>query len=419
MDNAEPFEVPSGKPARGRVTAPPSKSHAIRLVVAQAVAEEGCFHPKHDPPLGDDVARALSVGWGRGPGSAWDLGGSGTAYRFFCAVAALKPVPRLLTGDASLRRRPMDEIVDAVRSLRVTVEPTIGPDGAAYAPIVVSGGPPKNNRVVVSARTSSHALSALLLVGPAIAGGLEIRTKGPVASRPYVDLTTWTMRSCGIEVDERDGEWRVPPGRYDFPYEHVEDDEPVLRIIGDWSSAAFPLGAAAASGGDVEVTGLEWDSPQADRRFVEILGEFGAEVERTADGVRVRGRDARPLDVDLGESPDLAPLVGALGCIATGTTRVRGAAHLRIKESDRIAAVVGAARELGCAAKSTRDGFEIVGPARHGGLIATHGDHRMAMAFAVTGLTVPGVVIDDPRCVAKSYPGFWDDLAALTSGTSG
>jgi 3-phosphoshikimate 1-carboxyvinyltransferase len=176
------------------------------------------------------------------------------------------------------------------------------------------------------------------------------------------------------------------------------------------------MAAGALGLGEVEVSGLEWESPQADRRIVEILRGFGARVERTPDGVRVRGGGSpRALEVDLHEAPDLAPLVGALGCTAPGRTRVHGAAHLRLKESDRIEVVVQAARALGCTAQSHVDGFEIHGPAKHGGRIATHGDHRIAMAFAVAGLAVPGVSVDDVACVRKSYPAFWDDLRRLTS----
>ena len=214
------------------------------------------------------------------------------------------------------------------------------------------------------------------------------------------------MRQLGASVVEENGRWRVAEGEYSGRrwIDHapdLDDDQPP-PIVGDWSSAAFLIAAGVVTDGSVDVTGLEHESPQADRRIVQILEDFG--------------RDRRPLDVDLKDAPDLAPLVGALGCVASGTTRVRGAAHLRIKESDRIAAVVAAARALGCEARELPDGFEIDGPAKHGGLIETRGDHRIAMAFAVAGLAIPGVVIDDPACVAKSYPAFWDDLLRLTSG---
>jgi 3-phosphoshikimate 1-carboxyvinyltransferase len=403
---AGPFEVPSGRPARGRVVAPPSKSHAIRALV--------CAHLVRRPPTIARLPDALDVAAAEGAlaglrlgVSELDLAGSATAFRFCCAAAALRDSRTTLTGDESLRRRPMDAIVAAVRQLGAAVDATAGP-GGEFAPVVVNG-PAWRSRAEVDASGSSHALSALLLVGPRIGVDFELKAVGAVASRPYVDLTLWTMRQFGVEVAADGGVWRVPHAEYVRPAWRV-------TVVGDWSSAAFLMGAAAASGGDVTIDGLEYDSPQADRRVAELLREFGATVERIDGGLRVVGRDRLPLDVDLKDSPDLAPLVGALGCVASGTTRVRGAAHLRIKESDRIAAVVAAARALGCDARELPDGFEIDGPAQHGGLVETRHDHRIAMAFAVAGLAIPGVVIDDPACVAKSYPGFWDDLARLTSG---
>jgi 3-phosphoshikimate 1-carboxyvinyltransferase len=429
MDKSQPFEVPSSRAARGRFIAPPSKSHAIRLVVCQAAAGETWCPFDESAPLGDDVERALRAyddfHGGAAPRNGAvprhvelagpvDLGGSATAFRFFCALAALRIESTTLTGDATLRRRPMDAIVRAVRGLGVRVEPT-SRDGTSYAPITVSGGPPQVDRVEVDASRSSHPLSALLLIGPAVEDGLEVSVKGKVASRPYVDLTLWTMRRLGVEVVEKDGVWRVPERRYkgwEFADADSGRDDPRMLVVGDWSGASFLL-AAAAVAGEIEVDGLESRSPQADRRIVEILRDFGADVDRTATGVRVRAGERHPLDVDLGDAPDLAPLVGALGCVASGTTRVRGAPHLRHKESDRVAAVVAAARALGCEARELPDGFEIVGPAKHGGVVETHHDHRVAMAFAVAGLAVPGVVIDDPACVAKSYPGFWEEFERL------
>ncbi len=432
---AGPFEVPWGKPARGRVVAPPSKSHAIRALVCAALAEGESSVSWTGGPLPQDTLdaiaalRALGVAidepepqWlqvhgTRGvltaSGAVLDVGGSGTALRVLAAVAALGAGPTTVTGNASLRSRPAGAIVPALRSLGVSVDAACGPRGMV-APLVVSGGPPSRAEVEVDASESSHALSALLLVGPVLPHGLIVRPLGGVSSRPYVELTVWAMRRFGDRGDDAPRvEWRadafhVAPRPYDADG---------ARFVGDWSSAAYLLAAGAVAGGDVEGIGLDFESPQADRRVLDVLASFGAGVERGAGGgVRVRGCDRRSLDVDLRDAPDLAPLVGALGCVATGTTRVRGAAHLRIKESDRIATVVAAARALGCEATELPDGFEIVGPAKHGGLVDTHHDHRIAMAFAVAGLAIPGVVIDDPACVVKSYPGFWDDLARLTGG---
>jgi 3-phosphoshikimate 1-carboxyvinyltransferase len=421
MDTSQPFEVPSGRVARGRVAAPPSKSHAIRALACAALAEGTSTLHGLSRCDADDIVKTAgalrTLGFvidgdrvtGAGgripnPRVTLDLGGSGTALRFLTAVAALGTGPTTLTGDATLRRRPIGAVVTALRDMGVTVETSAG----ATAPLVVSAGPPSRFEARVDASRSSHAVSALLLIAPMLAERLHLETSGELASRPYVDLTLATMAAFGVNADGSafNQPIRVPPDGY----RRTSD----LRIDGDWSSACYVAAAAAVTEGEVEIEGLHRNSHQADERIVDLIGAFGVEVVDDSDATTILGAgDRRPLDVDLRDSPDLAPLVGALGCVASGTTRVRGAAHLRLKESDRIATVVAAARALGCAARELPDGFEIDGPARHGGRIETHHDHRIAMAFAVAGLAVPGVVIDDPACVAKSYPAFWDDLATL------
>lgn len=435
-----PREIPAGRVARGTVEAPPSKSHAIRALICAALAGN---LPDGDPfevhvSLDEsrrwpedvlDLADALGdLGWEvyDEPGGGLSVGGTGgripsatgtasvgssaTALRFLAAVCALGPGPYTITGSPQLLRRPAGAIVPALRALGVSVEGECGGGDGVRPPLVISGGPPRGRDVTVDASESSHVVSALLLIAPLLPEGLRIRTAGAVVSRPYIDLTVRTMRrDLGVAVEERPDGWEVAHGSYD-PSRYC-----LHSVEGDWSSAAYLLAAGAATGGDVVVSGLDERSPQPDRRIVEILAAFDALAHPSRDGIRCRGRVSRPVDVDLSDSPDLAPLVGALGCLVEGTTRVRGAAHLRIKETDRIAAVVRCARALGCVATEHPDGFEVTGPARHGALIDPEGDHRIAMAFAVAGLAVPGTRIAEPDCVAKSYPTFWQDLESLVA----
>jgi 3-phosphoshikimate 1-carboxyvinyltransferase len=349
-------------------------------------------------------------GGGRPPARAAtaDVGGSATALRFLAAVCALAPGPFTLTGTPQLRSRPAGAVVTALRSLGVSVKGSCGGGEGVRPPLLISGGPPRGCEVEVDASASSHALSALLLIGPHLPEGLLVRASGAIASRPYVELTLRTLRSFGAGIEESDAGWFVAPTGLRL--------RGAPRIEGDWSCAAYVLAAAAATDGEVHAVRVDADSAQPDRRVVEILRRFGASVTWRHGGPVAGGRVSRPVDVDLRDAPDLAPLVGALGCLAQGTTRVRGGAHLRIKETDRIAAVVRCARALGCDARELEDGFEVTGPARHGATIDPEGDHRIAMAFAVAGLAVPGTRIADPGCVAKSYPPFWEDLEALLRG---
>jgi 3-phosphoshikimate 1-carboxyvinyltransferase len=419
----EPFEVPSGRAARGRVTAPPSKSHAIRALVCAALADGTSTLEGLSRCDADDVKRTVAAlktfGFaverdrvrGEGgkipkPNVTLDLGGSATAFRFLTAVAALGPGPTKLTGDGTLLRRPMDAIVAPLRALGVTVT---GDErgGHVLPPLVVAGGPPSGDALPsIDTSDTSQALSALMLIAPGLRNPkwpkacADVALLSDAVSRPYITMTDQVVTAFGM--------WTTAPR---VAVRYVGRD---LQIEGDWSSAAYALAAAAVTGGDVHVDGLAWESAQADRAIARLLSEFGAAVRSEEGGVHAIGGDRRPLDADLKDAPDLAPLVGALGCVATGTTRVGGAAHLRLKESDRIATVVAAARALGCEARERPDGFEIDGPAKRGGRIETKHDHRVAMAFAVAGLAVPGVVIDRPRCVAKSWPGFWSALRALS-----
>lgn len=429
--------IASGRPAQGTVVAPPSKSHAIRMLLCAALqhgigtttvrAARG--------PLPDDVVRTAGalrslgwdVTWGRdavdvtGDGALplaataeADVGGSATALRFLAAVCALGPGPYTIGGSPQLLRRPAGAIVQALRSMGVSVKGECGGSDGPRPPLTVSGGPARGGEVLVDAADSSHVVSALLMIGPMLAGGLSVRASGDVASRPYIDLTVRTMRRWGATVEDLGDRWAVAAGGYDwFGAPGGDPGRDDGRIEGDWSSAAFLLGAGAASDGAVAVAGLDVASPQADREIVQILRAMGADADLVPGGARCTGRVSRPIDVDVRGCPDLAPLIGALACLVPGTSRVRGAAHLRIKETDRIAEVVRCARALGCAAEEHADGFSITGAATRGADIDPAGDHRLAMAFAVAGLAVPGTRILDAACVAKSYPAFWDDLRAL------
>jgi 3-phosphoshikimate 1-carboxyvinyltransferase len=447
----EPVLLPDGAVARGTVVAPPSKSHAIRGLICMALAIRGDESEYASENLSvipgglpEDVLQAASavrdLGWDVDLSRDWevvlhtdfrrdavpragasaDVGGSATALRFLTAVAALGPGPCTISGSPQLLRRPAGSIVAALRALGVTIDGVTGADGVLRPPLVVSGGPPRGGDVAVDASSSSHALSALLLIAPVVHGGLRIRTGPVIASRPYVELTIETMRNFGVEVEETSDGWRVAADPSDGPqgYPSAIDRHTAFNIEGDWSSAAFLLAAAAATGGDVTIEGLNRRSVQADRRVLDVLTALGAGALVTNRGVRCTGCVSRAVEVSLSDAPDLAPLVGALACLVPGTSRVRGAAHLRIKETDRIAEVVRCARAWGCEARELPDGFEITGPAKHGATIDPAGDHRLAMAFAVAGLAVPGTRIADPGCVAKSYPAFWQDLAALTGDAS-
>jgi len=400
---------------------PSSKSVTHRALVAAALAEGTSTIV--EPLLADDTLRTriglerLGVGIETTPdawrvhgrprdlagGAALYLGDSGTSMRFLVAVATLGRTASTLDGSARLRERPIHDLVQALRSLGASVE-----DERGGLPVRVGGVSPRGGAVRVRADRSSQFASALLLVGPLLPDGLRLALDPPAVSLPYVELTVEVMGAFGVAVERRaELEFGIDPS----PYRARE-----YRVEGDHSSASYFLAAAAIVGGRVRIRGLALDSRQPDSRLGSLLAEAGCEVTSGADWVEVRGgAELRPFDLDMGAAPDLVPTVAVLAMFARGSSRLRNIAHLRDKESDRLAMIAGNLSRLGCEASVIDTGLEIHGaPDRlHGATVVTASDHRMAMAFGVAGLAVDGVLIDDPVCVSKSNPAFWDQLESL------
>ena len=332
-----------------------------------------------------------------------DARNSGTTLRFLSGVASLLLGPTFLTGDASLRKRPMGPLLDALERLGAHAESLSG-DGR---PPVKVQGVIRGGQASVPGFISSQFLSSLLIACPLAANPSEIRIVPPIRSEPYVSMTRRAMRAFGVEVDLTKNSVRIEGGQSYTPTD--------VDIPGDFSSAAFPLVAAAITDGDVTVEGLDADSPDGDTRIVDLLRSFGARVDTLPNRVRVRSGDLVGQTVDVGDTPDLFPVLAVLATQADGETRFVHGGHLPLKESDRIAATVSMLRALGGHAEPTADGCIVHGPERlHGGFIDTRGDHRMLMAAAVAGLAAGGPLdLSDPWCFQVSYPSFLDDMRAL------
>jgi 3-phosphoshikimate 1-carboxyvinyltransferase len=257
---------------------------------------------------------------------------------------------------------------------------------------------------------SSQFLSALLMAAPAAAGPVELRVAGELVSQPYVEMTLGVMRAFGVTVECETS----PSGAPAVFRTRAATYEPAdYEIEPDASAASYFFGAAAVTGGEVTVEGLSRDSVQGDLAFVDVLEQMGCRVACGENSVTVTGGDLRGVDVDMNAISDTAQTLAAVAVFARGPTRIRNIAHVRHKETDRIAAVATELRRLGIRAEEHADGLTIhPGPLRPA-VIETYNDHRMAMSFALIGLATPGVQIADPGCTAKTYPGFWDDLAQL------
>ena len=342
----------------------------------------------------------------RAPDGPLMVGNSGTTARFLTVAAALADGPVVIDGSPRMRERPIEDLARALVALGVRVE-ILGRGGCP--PVRVAGGGLPGGEVEVDARRSSQYVSALLLSAPYAANELVLRfTEGILVSRPYVELTLQVMRAFGAAADwnEAGGVSVRAGGRYAGCRFAVEPDA---------SSAAYPFCAAAIAGGRVRVEGIPPDSVQADFGLLEILERMGCRVRRGADFAEVVGPSGplRGLDLDMNDLPDAVLALAVVALFADGKTRIRNVANLRIKETDRLAALETELRKLGADARTTQDSLTVApGPLR-GAEIETYDDHRMAMAFALAGLRIPGVLIRDPACVSKTWPEYFSVLEAL------
>jgi 3-phosphoshikimate 1-carboxyvinyltransferase len=343
----------------------------------------------------------------RAPAAPLDARASGTTARFLTAAATLADGPVVIDGAPRMRERPIDDLVDALRGLGAAIE-ILGRAGCP--PVRVAGGGLRGGRTGIDASRSSQFVTAVLLAAPYAREDVVLAPKGgAVVSRPYVDLTLQVMTAFGAEAAWSEGgrSLRVAAGR--------RYAARTFAIEPDASAAAYPFAAAAIARGVVRVPKIPATSLQSDFRLLGILEQMGCHVERSGDTVSVHGPTGplRGVDVDMNDLPDAVLALAVVALFAEGATRIRNVANLRIKETDRLAALETELRKLGARARTGADWIEIEPGPLHGAAIDTYDDHRMAMAFALAGLRVPGVVIRDPGCVAKTWPSYFDALARL------
>ena len=360
-----------------------------------------------------------------------DLGNAGTATRFLAAAAMLAPSGLgggggvIIDGNARMRQRPIGELADALRSLGGRVE-YLGQAG--YPPIHIHPADPASLRSEATfARTaSSQFISALMLIAPWLPGGLTVKFAEPPTSPTYIDMTAALLRRCGAQakgatpgpVTVFPSGTREAPGLNCFTYD-VEPDASGATYF--WAAAALCPGSHILVPGLWLEGGAGPCSLQGDARFARLLHRMGAAVEFTASGIAVRGPDSLyPITADLSDMPDAAMTLAAVACFAQGTSRISGLRTLRVKETDRIAAMVNELSKIGAKiepfAAAGDEGITITpaaGATTDEVIFDTYDDHRMAMSLALIGLRRPGVSIRDPGCVGKTYPGFWQDLSRL------
>ena len=375
------------------------------LLMAAALRELGAGITDVPAPDGTDADWLIEPGPVRAGGHI-DCGLAGTVMRFLPAVAALAEAPVHFDGDAHARVRPMSALLDALRSLGAQVED----QGRGGLPFSVWGGPLlRGGSVTLDASASSQFISALLLAGARYPRGVTVHHEGlPVPSQPHLEMTMETLRDVGAVVDDSEPDtWSVAPG-----------DLGALDVVvePDLSNAAPFLAAAAVTGGRIRIPGWPGYTTQAGDGLRDILDAMGVDVHLDRDQLEVSGGSGiSGIDVDLHDAAELTPVVAALAVLADSPSWIRGVAHIRGHETDRLAALRTELTAIGADVTETEDGLHIRPSRLHGGRFRTYADHRMVMAGALIGLVVPDLLIEDVDTVAKTLPTFtalWDGMLA-------
>ena len=405
------------------VLVPGSKSIANRALVCAALAKSESVISNCAP--GDDTEamitalRILGVGVER-DGDSVKVAGSlnlenaselqleaqlaGTTSRFLTALCSLRAGSTIIDGQESLRRRPMNDLHSALRTLGASVE-SLGDDGCL--PVKVSRGLSWQAKISSDASLSSQFTSALMMIAPYLPSGLEILLGDQIVSRGYIEMTVGVMRAFGAQTDFSGNQIWVSPGEYRGSSFDVEPDA---------SAASYPLGAAAISGGLVTIKNLSRNSLQGDVEFIDLLARMGCQVAETADGLQIRrDRSDRLLgiSVDMSQISDCVPTLAVVAMFADSPTVISGVGFIRSKESDRIGDLIGELRKLGANIVETSDGMVIKPAILSAASLETHDDHRLAMAFALIQREVRGVEVQNPDVVTKSWPNFFEVLSAF------
>lgn len=336
------------------------------------------------------------------------LGNAGTAMRPLVAALALGRGSYRLGGDPRMHERPIAPLVDALIRLGADIRYLATP---GYPPLAIEGTGLEGGEVEIDGSLSSQFVSALMMAAPLARNPVTLVRTGALVSDPYIEITRRCMAVFGIEVAwPEPRRLEIPVGRYRSPG--------TLEVEGDASSASYFLAAGAIGGGPVRVLGVGSASMQGDVAFADVLESMGARIRRGEDWIEAaRDPDGPPLkglDVDLNAIPDAAMTLATTALFAAGPTRIRNVANWRVKETDRIAAMATELRKLGARVEEHEDGITVVPPARiRPAVIHTYDDHRMAMCFSLAAFGDAAVTIEDPDCVRKTYPGYFDDFRAL------
>lgn len=356
------------------------------------------------------------------------VGNSGTTMRFLTAMVSLGHGRFRLDGAPRMRERPIEDLLIALRQLEVVA---YAEKNNGCPPVIVEADGLNGGNVRVNGDVSSQFLSGLLMAAPFARAEMVIQVEGPLVSWPYVLMTAQMLRQWRLVVAHEVGgaSFHVPGRQWESLEDHRREAEAAAiqegfdprhhgwlreyHVEPDASAASYLLGAAAITGGEVTIPGLDRQSLQGDARFAEVLVDMGCRLMHGGAGLTLRGGPLSGIDVDMNDISDTVMTLAVVACFADGPTTIRNVAHIRHKESDRLTALATELRRVGAVVEEFADGLTIHPRPLHGAEIETYNDHRLAMSMALIGLRVPGIIIKDPGCVAKTYPEFFADLEKL------
>lgn len=415
--------LPVARPIHGSVQPPGSKSLTNRALIIAALAAgtseltgildsvdtrvmtQSLMDLGFDVQADFDQSRISMTGQnGRIPSRNAHLWceNSGTSIRFLTALCAIGNGEYHLDGNQRMRERPIAPLISALQDAGVDARCD---QGNNCPPVTIRTSGLNESELQVSGSISSQYLSGLLMIAPVAQQQLTIRVTGELVSRPYIEMTLDLMKSFGAEFSEPEpNTFQIANTGYQPRAYHIEPDA---------SAASYFFAAAAITGGEVTVRGLRRNALQGDIRFVDALVQMGCEANWDENSVTVFGRPLHGIDIDMNEISDTAQTLACVAPFATGPTRIRNIAHNRVKETDRITAVVNELLRTGIQAEEHPDGMTIQPGQPQPATIRTYDDHRMAMSFALLGLKAPGIRISDPDCTSKTYPEFFQDLETL------
>jgi 3-phosphoshikimate 1-carboxyvinyltransferase len=328
---------------------------------------------------------------------------SGTTIRFMLALLCIVPGLKIIQGSKRLNERPIRDLVDALRELGAKIE-YCGREGEL--PVKIRSSTLSGQSVHLKGAISSQFCSALLLIAPSLLNGLTLHMEGPLISKPYVDMTLDCMRDWGVQViHPEEGTYLIPKGQSYQKKQYI--------IEGDFSSAGYFFAIAVLTKSKITVENLNPHSAQADRKFLTILEKMGNPVIYEENKISIQGKEIQAKEVDMEDCPDQVMTLAVLAAFAQGVTKISGVRSLRVKETERVIALKNELGKMGIRTEDTHDTLTIYGGSPHAALIDTYNDHRMAMAFAVAGTHLPGMIIHHPHVVNKTFPTFWEILESL------